>query len=193
MAKAKAISGLRPEVLTGENARIIARMRLEEMYTWEEHIEHPYRIHELHNLRIAAKRFRYTLEIFADVLPEACMPILKEVEQIQGELGAIHDSDMMIALLRLCLGSQDGGTGYELVLAKARQLQAKGKYILNPGMVAHLLDASVAPDAEERYGLERLLRDLQQRRESEYVVFRQHWHRLQKRNLRDEVLTILQV
>jgi len=189
MAKAKTISGLRPEAPTGENARIIAKARLEEMYGWEEHVDHPYRIHELHNLRIAAKRLRYTLEIFADVLPEACRFMLNEVEQLQEELGALHDSDMMVALLRLCLGSQDGGPGYETVLARARQLQAKGKYTLNPDIVAHLLDSSIAPDAAQRSGLEWLLRDLQQRREKEYTAFHQHWQSLH--NFRVESLTIL--
>ena len=109
MAKAKPITGLDPHAPTGKNARIIARVRLEEMYEWDSCVDNPYNIRELHNLRIAAKRLRYTLEIFEEVLPEASKSIVKELEQIQDELGALHDSDVMIALLRLCLGTQDSG------------------------------------------------------------------------------------
>src|SRR2546428_10712082 len=101
MAKARPITGLDIHAPTGENARIIVRVRLEDMYDWAKYVDDPYRIHELHDLRIAAKRLRYSLEIFADVLPAECAAAIKEVEQIQEDLGALHDSDVMIALLRL--------------------------------------------------------------------------------------------
>jgi len=83
MAKARPITGLDPHASTGRNARIIARVRLDEMYEWERYVDNPYHIQELHNLRITAKRLRYTLEIFADVLPDACLSIVKELEMIQ--------------------------------------------------------------------------------------------------------------
>jgi len=35
MAKDKPITGLDPRAPTGKNARIIARVRLEEMYNWD--------------------------------------------------------------------------------------------------------------------------------------------------------------
>jgi CHAD domain-containing protein len=62
MAKAKPIRGLDSQASTGENARIIARTRLEELYSWSKYVDSPYHIRELHDLRIAAKRLRYTLE-----------------------------------------------------------------------------------------------------------------------------------
>src|SRR5438270_2818502 len=121
MAKAKPIRGLDSQAPTGENAGIIARTRLDELYSWAKYVDNPYHVRELHNLRIAAKRLRYTLEIFEDVLPEACKPMVKELEQIQEELGTLHDSDVRIALLRLCLGSQDSGVAYEEALVGAKQ------------------------------------------------------------------------
>ena len=42
MAKAKQITRLDPHAPTGENARIIARTRLEEMYSWSEYVDNPY-------------------------------------------------------------------------------------------------------------------------------------------------------
>jgi hypothetical protein len=191
MTKAKSITGLKRHVPTGVNARIIALTRLEELYSWVAYVDDPYNIYELHNLRIAVKRLRYTLEIFADVLPEACGSLRKEVEQVQEELGAMHDSDVMVALLRLCLGSQDSGSGYMYLLARAAQLRAKGNYVVNPELMAHLLDPEVVPSAEQRRGLELLLSDLQKRREEQYIAFRQHWHQLEYRNFRNQLFAAL--
>ena len=191
MAKARPVKGLNAHAPTGENARMIARVRLEELYGWDQYVDEPYRVRELHNMRIGAKRLRYTLEVFEDYLPEACTQIVKELAQLQDELGALHDSDVMIALLRLCLGSEDGGTAYERVLAQAKQRQGKEKYLVQPELVADLVDPAVAPSAEERYGLEQLLSRLQHRREEQYTAFRQHWYQLRARDFRREILEIL--
>ena len=184
MAKARPIKGLNPHAPTGQNARIIAKVRLEELYSWKKYIDNPYRVRELHNLRIAAKRLRYTFEVFEEVLPGASRPIVKELEQIQEELGAIHDSDVMIAMLRLCLGSQESGTISDTA-------KRKEKPLVQPELVNDLLEPSVAPTAEERYGLESLLRRQEQLREEQYNAFRQHWYHLQARDFRREILNIL--
>ena len=191
MARAKPITGLDLRAPTGKNARIIARVRLEEMYSWDRYVDNPYNIRELHNLRIAAKRLRYTLEIFEDVLPEASKSIVKELEQIREELGALHDSDVMIALLRLCLGSQDSGVAYEDALVDAQKQYSKKQFILPPQLVAVLLDPASSPSAGERYGLEQMLFKQEQSREEQYSAFRQHWYQLQARDFRREILDIL--
>lgn len=191
MAKAKPITGLDPQAPTGKNARLIAKERLEEMYIWDRYVDHPYHIQELHNLRIAAKRLRYTLEVFEDVLPEACKPIIKELEQIQEELGALHDSDVMIALLRLCLGSQDSAIRPEQLQSDGETQPEKGKSLVSPELVAVLLEPTVAPSAGERYGLEQYLQMQEQLREKQYTTFRQHWYSLQARDFRREILDIL--
>ncbi len=193
MVKARPITGLNAQAPAGDNARIIAKTRLDELYDWDQYVDNPYHVRELHNLRIAAKRLRYTLEIFAETLPESVVPLVKEVEQIQEELGNLHDTDVMIALLRLCLGAQDGGTGYEYVLAHARQLKKKADFVINPAMVAYLLDPAVAPSADERRGLENLLQDLHQRRADQYNAFRQHWYQLKARDFRHELLGVLDI
>lgn len=191
MAKARPITGLDPHAPTGRNARIIARARLDEMYEWERYVDNPNHTQELHNLRIAAKRLRYTLEVFADVLPAALQSIVKELEMIQEELGTFHDSDVMIALLRLCLSEQDGGTAYKRALSGAKQQQ--GRSVLPPELVADVVDPAVTPAAEERYGLEQLLLKRQSSREEQYNTFRQHWLRLQERDFRREVLDLLDI
>src|SRR5437667_3557123 len=191
MAKAKPITGLDVQAPTGKNARIIAKVRFEEMYEWDRYADNPYHVRELHNLRIAAKRLRYTLEIFEDVLPPACQSIADELSQIQDELGALHDGDVMIALLRLCMGGEDAGIVYEQALVKAGKQKSNGKLLLQPALVAAVLDPDVAPSARQRYGLEQLSLKQLQLREERYRAFRQHWYLLQARDFRREILDVL--
>jgi CHAD domain-containing protein len=126
MARAKVLNDLDPKAPTGQNARCIARIRLDEMYNWSADVDKPYEVRGLHNLRIAAKRLRYTLEIFEDALPAACQAVREELTQIQDELGTLHDSDVIIALLRLCLGGEDAGVAYEVALVEAGKQTCKG-------------------------------------------------------------------
>lgn len=187
MAKARPITGLDAHAPAGKNALIIARIRLDELYDWSRYVDDVYHGHELHNLRIAAKRLRYTLEIFEAVLPDACLSIVKELVMIQEELGALHDSDVMIALLRLCLGGQDGNTVSDQTI-----LHPGDQIVLPPELVADVVEPAVAPIAEERYGLEQLLLRCQLNREVQFNTFLQHWRRLQARDFRHEVLDILE-
>jgi inorganic triphosphatase YgiF len=192
MAKAKPIRELDCQAATGENARIIARTRLDELYSWAKYVDIPYHVRELHDLRIAAKRLRYTLEVFEDVLPAASQAVVKELSRIQDEIGALHDSDVMIALLRLCLGSQDSGMAYEEALVDTKKkYQSKKGFTLPADLIADLLEPGAAPSAEQRYGLERMLLMQQQGREKQYSDFRQHWYQLQARDFRREILDIL--
>jgi hypothetical protein len=192
MAKARPITGLDPQAPTGKNARLIAKVRLEELYSWESYVDHPYHIRELHNLRIAAKRLRYTFEVFEEVLPVACKPIHEELVQIQDELGVLHDTDVMIALLRLCLGSHDTATVLETAQRNGNKHHPHEKALVSPELVANLLDPAVAPSADERYGLEQFLQSQEQVREEQYAVFRQHWYALQARDFRREILELLE-
>jgi hypothetical protein len=191
MAKAKPLTGLDPYAPTGQNAGSIARIRLDEMYDWAANVDAPYEVYGLHNLRIAAKRLRYTLEIFEDVFPPSAQAAADELAQIQDELGALHDSDVMIALLRLCMGGEDAGVAYEQALVQVEKQKTKGKLLLQPALVATVLDLNVAPSAEQRYGLEQLLLKQAQQRKERYRAFRQHWYQLQARDFRREILDIL--
>ena len=191
MAKAKPITGLDATAPTGTNARKIARFRLDEMFEWDIYVDNPYQVQRLHDLRIAAKRLRYTLEIFEDVLPEGSASVVEELTAIQDEIGALHDSDVQIALLRLCLGSQDSGTGYEEALVNARKQHTKKDFLVAPELVADVLEPAQAPSAEERYGLEEMLQRQQRTREEQYKAFREHWYALKARDFRREVLSML--
>jgi hypothetical protein len=74
-------------------------VRLNELMEWATSIHDPECVEELHNMRIAAKRLRYTLEIFAPTLGPDAEPLLRIAENIQEQIGAIHDCDVVFPLL----------------------------------------------------------------------------------------------
>lgn len=67
---------------------------LDDFLSFEPYITQPERIAELHQMRIAAKRLRYTLEIFAPIYADKLAPILSVLRNAQDLLGEIHDSDV---------------------------------------------------------------------------------------------------
>lgn len=187
MAKARPITGLDLQAPTAQNARIIVRERLADLYAFTDYLESPANIQELHNMRIAAKRLRYTLEIFAAYLPPDSQEIAEELANLQDELGTLHDSEVMLALLRLSLQPTTGGQ-VETELAIQR------KALLSPDMARSLREMTNQPalSCDERQGLESLLRRQERRREQSYMAFRQHWDQLEQRRFCEEILAMLE-
>jgi CHAD domain-containing protein len=56
----------------------------------------PYQIKKLHELRILAKRLRYSIELFAMCWGKEMEAMAKEVAQMQTSLGELHDCDVWI-------------------------------------------------------------------------------------------------
>lgn len=99
MAKGVPIYKLtQPEAPLRVSAPVVL-VRLQEMMEWDPAIRDPKNVEELHNMRIAAKRLRYTLEIFTPTLGPDGRSLLKTVEEIQERLGAIHDADVLFPIL----------------------------------------------------------------------------------------------
>lgn len=192
MAKARKVEDVDISASTGDNARRIARVRVDELYSWAEYVDNPTYSHELHDMRIAAKRLRYTLEIFEDVLPEQTADAIKEVTQIQEELGALHDSDVMSELLQVCLENKAHGVSYEEAFEQTMPDETHHERVaVNPEMLAYMINPELAPSEQAHLGLQRLLMSLQQSRKEQYTTFRQHWHQLQGRDFRRELLELL--
>ena len=74
----------------------IISKRLKEMYELGESLYHPFEVEPLHDMRIAAKRLRYAMELFSQCFGESLAPFSEEVAQIQDSLGELHDCDVWI-------------------------------------------------------------------------------------------------
>src|SRR5690348_10449714 len=181
MAKAKAITYLDAQAPVAVNARLIARQRLAELYQWVSAVDDPADMRGLHDMRIAAKRLRYTFEVFEEVLPAPGKAIVEELTRIQDELGELHDSDVMIVLLqvRLSNGRSDTAAADGIVADRSR---SHTKPLASADMAAYLLDSRATPTEEQRRGLEAFLRQQEDLREQRYSTFRQHWRQLQERD-----------
>ena len=106
MARGVSLHNLtRPQRPLRESAPVLL-VRLSELMEWTSAIHDPACVEELHNMRIAAKRLRYTLELFAPVLGPPSAPVLALVTAMQEQIGAIHDCDMMMPLLQETLDKE---------------------------------------------------------------------------------------
>ncbi len=59
----------------------------------------PFKIEELHEMRIAAKRLRYAIELFVHCWGERIAPFAEEIAEMQSFLGEVHDCDVWIESL----------------------------------------------------------------------------------------------
>ena len=96
MVKAKRVKGIRRDAPVIDNARRVIETRLEEMLSFTPWVADPNNVEEIHNLRIAAKRLRYSLELFRFGLPSGAGELIDEVKEIQEHIGNMRDADVMI-------------------------------------------------------------------------------------------------
>lgn len=188
MARARPITGLDSQAPTTRNARVILRQRLDDMYAYAPYIDNPDNIQELHDLRIATKRVRYTLELFEEFLPPSSKEFAQELSKLQDELGALHDSEVMLTLLRQLLKLAQEETNQDAASSDAKKAE-----LLSPEIeraILHPAHASIL-SGKERQGLFSFLRRQEQRREQSYALFRQHWAELEQRQFRAHLLEMV--
>lgn len=109
MAKALPLYAVNPQESLRSNAPLMLHTRLEELYQFAPYISDPAKVEELHNMRIAAKRLRYTLEIFAPCFSGKDFEKLSaQAKSIQEQIGEIHDRDVRGPLLQAFLDAHGG-------------------------------------------------------------------------------------
>ncbi len=103
--------------------------RLDEFLAFAPFIAQPEAQKELHAMRIAGKRLRYTLEIFAELYPDALKRPLQTLRKAQDLLGQIHDDDVwQVTLPELLAQERQRTLEYYGTLRPFNRLQ--------PGMLA---------------------------------------------------------
>ena len=92
----------------------------------------------LHDLRIAAKWLRYTLEFVREALGRDAGPVIEKVVALQDHLGWLHDADVAANLARAFLVEHAGG------LSEAESA-AIGRYLVDRERELARLRRTVGP------------------------------------------------
>ena len=83
----------------------------------------------LHRLRIALKKLRYDVELLAPAFPAYAGLALSVFGPLQGELGAVHDQDVRLELLKSFLDKASARNGDELAALIAEVLEEREKEV----------------------------------------------------------------
>jgi hypothetical protein len=170
--KARKVPDLDPAEPLADNAERIVRVRLDEMCGFMPRAADPSEVVALHDMRIAAKRLRYILEITAPIFGDYAATAVRLTKDVQDLLGEIHDCDVQIPEVQAFLD--------ELVAEDASALvEAAGD--------AEDLDPSAVRRASHRNdhaGLVALLVHLRARRELLYRRFLELWQEYERKGYR---------
>ncbi len=94
--KARKVKGLDPGKSLRRNAARILDTRLAELCSFAAEALDPSAASAQHNMRIAAKRLRYVLEIVEGCYGAEAQAARRSAKDLQGVLGEIHDCDVML-------------------------------------------------------------------------------------------------
>ena len=156
MAKAGKIRGIKKRSTLAEAAARTLTVRLAEFEGHLPALDTPEDADALHDLRIAAKRLRYTVELFQSVLPPDAPKLIDRLKDLQDDLGFIHDRDVLVELARAehrAAGEREAellagvatspGPRDERLGSVATRLQGpEGVANLAPGLLGLLADAA---------------------------------------------------
>ena len=93
--KARTVKGLDPAAPLADNLERIVRVRLDELCGFVPTVFDPEEVVALHDMRIAAKRLRYILEVGAEpCFGRYAVKAGKRTKELQDLLGEIHDCDV---------------------------------------------------------------------------------------------------
>jgi hypothetical protein len=180
MSRAWPVDDVDPEASVDENARKVLAVRIAEFYSYAPVVPHPELSEALHDLRISAKRLRYTLELFRPQFGEAGDRQIDRVKAIQEALGALHDSDVRIALI-----------GDELSRVMVEQSRQTRQEIADasPAALVEIATAALRPPPDDpRRGLIALLGREHAGRRAAYDRFRTLWARYADDGMRAELV-----
>ena len=182
MSRAWPVDDLEPDAPLDVNARRILAVKMAEFYSYAPAVPVESATESLHDLRIAAKRLRYSLELFRSVFGDRGEAQIDRVKALQEELGAIHDHDVRIALI------ED-----ELAAAGAREAATISASLAGTRREGHSAIAAAAlrpPPDDPRRGLIALLGRQHVARHEHYEAFRELWDRYAAEGMRADLAAL---
>ncbi len=100
MARARDVEGLDPDTPFALAAARAVSVRAEELFEHSADVLDTQDIERVHDMRVATRRLRAVLEIFAPCFPEhQHRPVLKDVKRLADALGARRDPDVQLETL----------------------------------------------------------------------------------------------
>jgi CHAD domain-containing protein len=94
--RARRVEGLDPGAPLRPNASRIAQTRLDELRGFADEALAPDASTAQHDMRIAAKRLRYVLEVVGPCIGEEARAARLAARELQSVLGDLHDCDLML-------------------------------------------------------------------------------------------------
>ena len=170
--KARRVTKLDPQAPLADMAERIVRVRLDELYSFVPRALDPTEHGAQHDMRIAAKRLRYLLEVTAPCFGAYAGTAAKRARQLQDILGEVHDCDVLLPEVQAHIArlrARDAAT------VRARAGDASD---LDPALTTR------APHRAAYRGLEVLCVHLQARRQLLFERFVERWASLQRAGLR---------
>ena len=171
--KARAVKGLDPDGALADNLERTVATRLDELCSFVPRALDPKRMKALHDMRIAAKRLRYILEVGAEpCFGPYAVEAIKRTKDLQDLLGELHDCDVQLPRVRAL---QDELRAADALEARARAGDAPD---LDPTL------ASGTPHAPAWRGLETLRIYVEARRGLLFERFTEMWRDLEREGFR---------
>jgi hypothetical protein len=170
--KAREVDDLHPETALADNAERIVRVRLDELCGFMPRAADPDEVVALHDMRIAAKRLRYILEITHPCFGAYAKTATKMTKDLQDLLGEIHDCDVQVP---------------ETAAFAERLLEADATALYEAAGDADDLDPALlkqAPHGRDHAGLDALEAHLRARRRLLFDRFLALWGDYERKGFR---------
>ena len=177
--KARKVRGLDTAATLTNNARLIVRVRLDELYGFAPRALDPEQAEALHDMRIAAKRLRYVLELTGFCFGPYAAKAAGVARDLQDLIGEIHDCDVL----------------EPRIVEHLATLRARDAQTLSSAAIARdaAVPETVAAGRREQYAaLEALAVDQRARRQVLFAKFTERWAQLQRNHFRKRLLDSLE-
>jgi hypothetical protein len=174
--KARKVKGLDPDGPLVVNMQRVIAVRIDELFGFIPAALDPANVTELHDMRIAAKRLRYLLELSQPLFGQPARKAAKVVKDLQDLLGEIHDCDELMPLVDRHVDGLRRADAASVVAATE-----PGADDLDPALVKD------APHRSHYRGLELLTVHARARRDLLHGRFVREWGELEERGFRDEL------
>jgi hypothetical protein len=170
--RARNVKGVDCDGSVADNAQRIVGVRLDELCSFVPKAFDPAQVEALHDMRIAAKRLRYVLEVTEPCFGPYAREAGKRTKALQDLLGEIHDCDVHVPRVLELVGELRNAAVADVV---HRSGEAED---VDPALAAG------APHGEASRGLEALVVHLRARREVLFGHFLTFWTGLEREGFR---------